>query len=68
MGVIQLMVALPLGLLVIALVHDFMAGLGEERVWGLPLIDGDDLTLAPPPARTLPGPAESPAVALRKAG
>lgn len=36
MTLIQLLMAVPVALLGIALFHDFMAGLGEDRLWGPP--------------------------------
>jgi hypothetical protein len=42
---IQLAIAVPALLLVAALVHDFLAGLGEERLWSDPAI-GDPQSFA----------------------
>ena len=40
MGLIQVVMVLPIAVLVVVLVHDFLAGLGEERLWGDP-VKGD---------------------------
>jgi hypothetical protein len=32
----QLLLAIPAGLLVFALIHDFFAGLADERLWSDP--------------------------------
>lgn len=34
---IQFVIAMPVALLGVLLFHDFMAGLGEERLWGEPV-------------------------------
>jgi hypothetical protein len=39
MSWIQMAIALPALALVVALVHDFLAGLGEERLWSDPAVD-----------------------------
>ena len=39
MSWIQVTIALPSIALVVALVHDFLAGLGEERLWSDPALD-----------------------------
>lgn len=40
---IQFVMALPVALLGVLLFHDFMAGLGEERLWGEPFADNEPL-------------------------
>ena len=39
MGLIQLVVAIPVALVLVALIHDFIAGLGEERLWSDPYLE-----------------------------
>lgn len=39
MSWIQIAISLPAMALVVALVHDFLAGLGEERLWSDPAVD-----------------------------
>ncbi|HEX2053143.1 MAG TPA: hypothetical protein VHJ78_05365 [Actinomycetota bacterium] len=39
MTLIQFFLAVPVALLAVLLFHDFMAGLGEDRLWGPPLAD-----------------------------
>lgn len=39
MSWIQITFAIPAALLFVALVHDFLAGLGEERLWSDPIAD-----------------------------
>ncbi len=42
MGWLQVIVAIPVALMAIALIHDFFAGLGEERLWSDPALDDAD--------------------------
>lgn len=37
-----ILLAVPLTLLTVALVHDFLAGLGEDRLWSDPALDDPD--------------------------
>ena len=46
MTVLQLFLALPVAALGVALFHDFMAGLGEDRLWGRPFPDDMEKPLA----------------------
>ena len=39
MSWIQIAIVVPAVLLVVALVHDFFAGLGEERLWSDPIVN-----------------------------
>jgi hypothetical protein len=39
MGWIQLLLAVPVGFVIVALVHDFFAGLSEERLWSDPYLE-----------------------------
>lgn len=64
---IQFLLALPVALLGVVLFHDFMAGLGEERLWGEPFPNDE----APPfTAGAAPMAAEVVTLApiLKKAG
>lgn len=66
---IQFLMALPVALLGVVLFHDFMAGLGEERLWGEPPAADEPpvvrrgSTAAVSPLEVLP-----PEPALKKAG
>ena len=42
MSWIQMILAIPVALIVAALIHDFLAGLGEERLWSDPAFDDPD--------------------------
>jgi hypothetical protein len=42
MSFIQMALLIPAALLVVALVHDFLAGLGEERLWSDPVAQDPD--------------------------
>jgi hypothetical protein len=39
MSWLQVVLAVPVAFLVVALIHDFFAGLGEERLWSDPYLD-----------------------------
>ena len=39
MSWIQAVLAIPVAFIVAALIHDFFAGLGEERLWSDPALD-----------------------------
>jgi hypothetical protein len=39
MSWMQVLIAVPVVLLAVVLVHDFLAGLSEERLWGRPFPD-----------------------------
>ena len=47
MSWMQVLIAVPVALLIVVLIHDFMAGLGEERLWGLPVPDEEPILGAP---------------------
>lgn len=67
MSWIQLLLAVPLALVAVALVHDFMAGLGEERLWGRPF--DEDLDPWSAPKTRSPGPGiPAPEAQLKKVG
>ncbi|MEX0789292.1 MAG: hypothetical protein WD178_00795 [Actinomycetota bacterium] len=71
MTVIQFLMALPVALLGVVLFHDFMAGLGEERLWGEPFTDDAPIPSRPDrPEAAGPANAEAAIVApvLKKAG
>lgn len=42
MSFIQMALVIPAALLVAALIHDFLAGLGEERLWSDPVANDED--------------------------
>jgi hypothetical protein len=66
---IQFLMALPVALLGVVLFHDFMAGLGEERLWGEPVDDGEPPAVRPGSAVAIaPVEALPPVPALKKAG
>lgn len=50
--------ALPVALLGILLFHDFMAGLGEERLWGQP-VAGDESPAVRPGSTVVIAPVEA---------
>jgi hypothetical protein len=62
---IQFFIAVPVAWLGVVLFHDFMAGLGEERLWGEPLAD-QTFAAAGPDAVPDAGPV--PAPVLKRAG
>lgn len=39
MGWVQIVLAVPVAFLVFALVHDFFAGLADERLWSDPALE-----------------------------
>lgn len=55
---IQFLMALPVALLGILLFHDFMAGLGEERLWGQP-VAGDESPAVRPGSTVVIAPVEA---------
>jgi hypothetical protein len=66
---IQFLMALPVALLGVVLFHDFMAGLGEERLWGEPVDDGEPPAVLPGSSVAIaPVEALPPVPALKKAG
>lgn len=69
MSWMQVLVAVPVVLLAVVLVHDFMAGLSEERLWGPPFPDDEPVLTAPAAAPSgRPEPAPVPlAPVLKKA-
>ncbi len=42
MSWVQAVWAIPVGFVLVALVHDFFAGLAEERLWSDPYLDDPD--------------------------
>ena len=39
MSWLQVILAVPVAFLIVALIHDFFAGLGEERLWNDPYLE-----------------------------
>ena len=69
----QFLLAFPVALLGVVLFHDFMAGLGEERLWGEPFPNDEASVLTSGTARmtaerSAAAEVAAPAPALQKAG